>query len=113
VEIANGGNQQSFDALAAAYAKTLGVPATAGSDIHSASDVRADTAYGVYLDKKMETIADYVNAVLNNAVAGLKIPPGRFDLYGDEKVILPVDIRDKEDRSTGKDIREFLGLLGL
>ena len=113
VEAANRGNQPSFDALAWVYAKKINVPVTAGSDVHRVEDVENDTVFGVYLDKKMETVADYVNAVLNNAVAGLKIPPGRFDLHGDEKLILPADIRDKEDRSTGKDIGEFLGLLGL
>jgi len=81
VEAANSGNSQISDALAWAYAKKLKVSATAGSDIHCTADIRPDTVFGVYLDKKMETIADYVNAVLNNTIAKLKVPTGRFDLH--------------------------------
>jgi hypothetical protein len=80
IEAANSGNGQISDALAWLYAKELKVPITAGSDIHYAGDIRRDTVFGVYLDKKMETIADYVSAVLNNTIAGLKVPSGRFDL---------------------------------
>ena len=79
VEAANSGNERLSDALACTYAEKLNVPATAGSDIHSTGDIRRDTVFGVYLDKRMETITDYVDAVLNNAIAALKIPAGRFN----------------------------------
>jgi len=81
VEAANSGNNQISDALAWAYAKKLKVTATAGSDIHYAADIRSDTVFGVYLDKKMETIADYVIAILNNTIAKLNVPAGRFDFH--------------------------------
>jgi hypothetical protein len=111
VEVANAGNhEQSYDALALAYAKRLGLPITAGSDIHSADKVRADMAYGVYLDKKIESVGAYVDIIRNNTISGLKIPEGRCDLHGDEKLILPVDIRDSQDRSSGQNLAEFLGL---
>ena len=97
VEAANAANQRSFDALAWAYAKKIKVPITAGSDIHRASDAQFDL-FGVLLDKKMETITDYVKAIQNNTLAGLKVTPGRFDLRGDEKVLLPVDILDNMDQ---------------
>jgi len=81
LEAANSGNSQISDALAWAYAKKIKVSVTAGSDIHYAADIRQDTVFGVYLDKKMETIADYVNAVLNNTIEKLKVPAGRFDFH--------------------------------
>ena len=108
VEAANSGNERSFDALAWVYAKKLNVPVTAGSDIHRAEDVRPETVFGVYLDKKMDTIADYVNAVRNGTIRALKVPAGRFDLLGDERVQLPVVLRDEQDRQTGKSLRDFL-----
>jgi hypothetical protein len=109
VEAANAGNmERSYDALAWVYAKKFSLPVTAGSDIHSVEDVRPETVFGVYLDKKMETIGDYVEAVKQNALAGLKTSPGRCDLQGNEKIKLPVDIRDGEDRGTDEDIRRFL-----
>jgi len=81
VEAANSANSQISDALAWSYAKQLKVTATAGSDIHYAADIRMNTVFGVYLEKKMETIADYVDAVLNNTIAKLKVPAGRFDFH--------------------------------
>jgi len=111
VEAANSGNnEQSYDALAWAYAKRIKAPVTAGSDIHFAGDITRDTVFGVYLGKKMENIGDYVNAVRENAIKGLKIPPEHFDFRKDPGVVLPVDIRDSQDRSTGMDLMSFLGL---
>lgn len=109
VEAANRGNNDSDDALAWAYAEKLGLPVTAGSDIHSAAGVYPESVFGVYLGKKMETIKDYVNAITANGIEGLKMPAGRCDMRGNEKVLLPVDIRDSSDRGTGRDLSEFLG----
>ena len=111
VEAANSGNsEQSYDALAWLYAKKIKVPVTAGSDIHYAGDILPDTVFGVYLDQKMKSIDDYVNAIRDNTIKGLQIPPGRFEPDGDLRVILPVDIRDSRDRSTGMDLMNFLKL---
>jgi histidinol phosphatase-like PHP family hydrolase len=110
VEAANAGNQeQSYDALAMRYAKKTGLPATAGSDIHDAARTNdGEWIFGVYLDKKMETIADYVTAIREKKLAGLRMREGRCDWHGDWTVTLPVDIRDANDRSTGQNLREFL-----
>jgi hypothetical protein len=110
VEAANGGNQYaSYDALAMAYAKKLGLPVTAGSDIHHIDQLRTETMYGVYLDKKMSSISDYVQAIKTNTLAGIRTSPGRCDPRGDETITLPVDIRDAHDRGTRQDIWDFLG----
>ena len=109
VEAGNSGNQRSFDALAHGYAKKLNLPVTAGSDIHFAGDISPAHVFGVYLDKKMKTILDYVYAVRNNTIPRLNVPADRFLVYGNEKITLPVDIRDNQDQSTGKNITEFLG----
>ena len=111
VEVANAGNQdQSNDALAWIYAQRLALPALAGSDIHRAADIRPGTVYGVYLDKKLKTIKDYVDAVRNNAISGIKIPDGRCSLYGNERLRLPVNILDGRDRSIGTNWKGLLGL---
>jgi hypothetical protein len=111
VEVANAANNDpSFDALAWVYAKRLALPATAGSDIHYAEDIQPGVVFGVYLDKKMETIGDYVAAIKNNAIMKLKIPSERCSLRGDERLMLPVDIRDNRDKSIGNNITEFLEL---
>jgi len=110
VEAANSGNQPSFDALAWAYAHKIGLPVTAGSDIHYAGDVLSDVVFGIYMDKKMDSIGDYVDAIRNNTIAGVNIPEGHCDLQGDERILLPVDIRDNYGRAINKDIWKFLGL---
>ncbi|GHT66206.1 hypothetical protein FACS1894110_09480 [Spirochaetia bacterium] len=109
VEAANAGNhEQYYDALALRYAKKLGLPVTAGSDVHDTVQLAAGDVFGVYLNKKMETIADYAAAIRGNAIAGLKMPHGRCDSRGDEKAVLPVDILDAEERSAAQDLWDFL-----
>jgi len=111
VEVANAGNRDpSYDALAWLYAKKLGLPVTAGSDIHFTGEVRPEVVFGVFMDKKMETIGDYVAAIRENTIKGLKIPSWRCKLRGNERVMLPVDIRDSRDKSTGKKLADFLGI---
>jgi hypothetical protein len=64
--------------------------------------------FGVYLDKKMTAISDYVKALKTNTLTGLHTSPDRCKLRGNERLTLPVDIRDARDRSTHRDIWEFL-----
>ncbi|MDR0623024.1 MAG: PHP domain-containing protein [Treponema sp.] len=109
VEAANAGNhEQSYDALAARYAERLGLPKTAGSDIHDAEQFDWGEIFGVYLDKKLDSIAGYVRAIKEKNIAGLKTSEGRCDYSGNETVSLPVDIRNAKDRSTGQDLWEWM-----
>jgi hypothetical protein len=62
----------------------------------------------VYLDKKLNSIADYVQILCNNETAGIKTDESRCIFHGTEKVRLPVDIRDENDRITGKHWKEFI-----
>jgi histidinol phosphatase-like PHP family hydrolase len=109
VEAANAGNyEQSYDALAMRYAKKNGLPVTAGSDMHDARQICNEWLFGVYTEKKLETIADYVNVVCNNGISDIKTSEGRCDYHGNETVRIPVDIRDSNDRSTGKNWKKLL-----
>jgi hypothetical protein len=109
VEAANAGNdEQSFDALAMRYAKRLGLPATAGTDIHESRQVYERCTYGVYLPNKLESIDDYVYAINNHQISDLKISPGRFEEQGGCHVSLPVEIRDGDDMVTAKKLKDIL-----
>ncbi|MDR2404555.1 MAG: PHP domain-containing protein [Spirochaetaceae bacterium] len=110
VEAANGGNQQAWDALAMRYARKLGIPVTAGSDIHHVGQFETGDIFGVYLTEKMNTIQDYVRAIRENRIAGLRMPLNRCEFTGNETISLPVDIRNQHGLSTWMDIRELLDL---
>ena len=109
VEAANGGHDNfSFDALACRYAQKIGKPMTAGTDIHDAESIIYNEVLGVYSEKKLNSIDDYVKMILNNNAAGLKINSGRLDFHGHETVKIPVEIRDEQDRITGKHWKEYI-----
>ena len=109
IEAVNGGHEDvSCDALAYRYAQKLGKPVTAGTDIHDVMDVYYGQLFGVYSNKKLNSIQDYVNMILNNEVAGLKTETDRLNLYGTEDIRLPVEIRDKNDRVIRKNWKEYI-----
>ncbi|GHV69682.1 hypothetical protein AGMMS49928_13010 [Spirochaetia bacterium] len=111
VEAANAGNEdQSYDALAMRYAEKLSLPVSAGSDIHRASDVTPDTTFGVYLEKKLSSITDYVRAIREGAINKLKTSPGRCDNTFGLNVRLPVEIRDSDDRRVRQSLKDLLDL---
>jgi len=108
VEIANGGNDDWSDALAYRYAKKLNKPMLAGSDIHDASMIYDGEIFGVYLDKKLRNITDYVNAVCNNEIAKLKAKQAMLNYDYCENITIPVDVRDENDRVTDRDWKEYV-----
>jgi len=109
VEAANATNsEQSYDALAMRYAQRLRLPYTAGSDTHDARQVTVDGVFGVYVKKRLTTIHDFTNEIRTNNLAGIKISEGRCDYFGDERVDLPVVIRDKYDRVINKSWKDFI-----
>ena len=109
IEAANGGHEDfSYDALACRYAQKLGKPITAGTDIHDAGMVYFGQILGVYTEKKLESIDDYVKIILNNKISGLKMEDGRLDFHGDENVKFPVEIRDEDDEITNRHWTEFI-----
>jgi len=109
VEAANTGNiEQSYDALAMRYAQKLGLPVTAGTDIHDARYICNGWAFGVFTQKRLKSIADFVDVVCNGGIVDINICAGRCDYFGDEQIKIPIDIRDRHDASTGKSWQEFI-----
>ena len=109
VEVVNGGNDDtSYNALAYRYAKKIGKPMTAGTDIHDANNIDFSGPYGVYSDKKLNTISDFVNMILNNEISGIKADKERFDYNVAEHVRIPVEIRDENDQIINKSWKEFI-----
>jgi hypothetical protein len=107
VEAANAANQPSFDALAWRYAKSLNLSVIAGSDAHYAGYLNPNVFYGVYQNKKMESINDFAEAIRSDKkdprrcnITGLKVRESRFRFYGDERIMLPLDILDNNGRNS-------------
>ncbi|MCL2193822.1 MAG: hypothetical protein FWB78_10565 [Treponema sp.] len=113
VEAGNLGNiERSYDALAMRYARKLDLPATAGSDIHTVEQVSNGNVFGVYVEEKLKSIDDFVRAIRGKKITGIKTTPGRCDWQGDEKVSIPVELRDERDRIVRKGWKD-LGLVGV
>ena len=109
IEAVNGGHVDvSNDALAFRYAQKLGKPVTAGSDIHDASDIYYGEIFGVYSEKKLDNIGDFVNLILKNEIAGLRVDESRLKYKGIEKVSVPVEIRNEQDRVTRRKLKEYI-----
>jgi len=109
VEAANMGNaERSYDALAMRYARKLGLPATAGSDIHTVEQVWNGDVFGIYVEEKLNSIDDFVRAILGKKITDIKTTDGRCDWHGDESATIPVEIRDDRDRKTGKNWKDLL-----
>jgi hypothetical protein len=113
IEAANAGNHEDvYDGLAMEYARLLGLPAVAGSDIHDVDDFLSDEPYGVGFETRLTSVNDYVRIVLEgkgsvtaNGRISLHIPQGRCDYRkkdGARSFVLKVDIRDREDKPAGK-----------
>ena len=117
VEAGNRGNAQGFDALAYRYSQQAGLLALAGTDMHNAYDIQKENCFGTYFDKKLESIHDFVNALRDDKkdirkcnINGVKVPKDRFNLYRNERIILPVDLYDKNNNKVNINIKNFLGL---
>jgi len=109
VEAANATNfEQSYDALALRYAQKLGLPFTAGSDMHDVRQIWDEGVFGIFIDEKLNSIDDFVNVIKTNKVSDIFITKGHCDYYGDESVSIPVDVRDNNDNSTGKNWKDLI-----
>jgi predicted metal-dependent phosphoesterase TrpH len=112
VEAANAGNrEQSYDALAVRYAAKLGLPMTAGSDIHDTDQALGGDLFGVYLEHKPETARDFAAVVKNGGLRGreaLKVTADRLESRGKETITLPLEILDEGERRVSGDFWGFL-----
>ncbi|MCL2243066.1 MAG: histidinol-phosphatase [Treponema sp.] len=108
VEVANGGNDEFSDSLAYRYAKNIGKPMTAGTDIHDASLIDGGEIFGVYLDNKLNNIKDYVKIICNNEIRDIKTYKSHIESINKKPVNIPVDIRDERDKITGRNWKELV-----
>lgn len=80
-EVGNAGNAQEEDARAMRYARAKNLLMTAGSDNHHSP---AAQLFGVELNRRLNSIDDYVQMILNREPIGLHVPEERFILSGEE-----------------------------
>jgi hypothetical protein len=101
VEAANAGNHEAaYDGQAREYARILGLPAAAGSDIHDTADIAAGP-FGVELEKPLASIKDYTALIREKQNIGLYIPPGRCDFCpADSGRLLTLKVKIHGNRNT-------------
>ncbi len=94
-EVGNAGNLAEHDQQAYSFAKKNGLVMTAGTDIHFSGQFSEDQMMGVAFDKPLESIHDYVDAILGHRPFTLRIPRGRLtdQQGGPPPVRLPVTLR--------------------
>ena len=107
-EIYNAGNERKWDILAARYAAVTGLPVTAGSDNHCAERMCGANLAGVVLDRPLESIQDYVDAVLSRRPMGLHLPEPLPRWTPEITPDLPVHWLDGEGNETGLDVMRVL-----
>ena len=83
IEAANAGNEALDDARALRYGREKGMVMTAGSDNHHSP---ASAVYGVWLEKRLTDIQDYVRIILNREPVKLQVPEERFVLPPEVKL---------------------------
>jgi hypothetical protein len=57
----------------------------------------------VYLPERLSSAGDYAAAIRKNALADLRISPGRCDFSGTEEIRLPLEMRGAEDQRINAD----------
>ena len=72
VEVYNAANKPNMNALGYEYCVKLGLPMTAGSDIHYFHD---NDMGGMLFDKKLESVHDYVNAIRERSGIPVRLSP--------------------------------------
>lgn len=105
IEAANAGNDQLDDARAIRLGREYGLVMTAGSDNHWSRPEAP--IYGVALEKRLTSIADYVKIILNKGPIGLHVPEERFavpeDAVMDERHLAWMLDENEQDVLTDKE----------
>ena len=105
IEAANAGNEQLDDARAIRLGREYGLVMTAGSDNHWSRP--ESPIYGVALEKRLTSIADYVKIILNKGPIGLHVPEERFavpeDAVMDERHLAWMLDENEQDVLTDKE----------
>ena len=104
VEVFNAGNDPRWNSLAMRYADVVGLPKTAGSDNHHAEAMRPEKLAGVAFDRPLESIHDYVAAILEGRSFGLYTPCPAPQWTPEITPDLPVRWLDSAGVDTGADV---------
>ena len=105
IEAANRGNEALDDARARRMGLAMNLVMTAGSDNHWSRP--ESPIYGVALEKRLTSIADYVKIILNKGPIGLHVPEERFavpeDAVMDERHLAWMLDENEQDVLTDKE----------
>ena len=98
-EVVNCGNTPKQDLSALHFAQKHSLRMTAGSDIHSTSQMERGQLSGVSFARPLNSVFDYARALRGELDYTLVVPAERTSDGVPEPPVLPVDLRDADDRS--------------
>ena len=98
IEVANAGNTPAHDASAARYAKAKGLYTIAGSDNHRSHD--GSMLFGVGLDKRLDSINDWVQHIRRKEPHTLLCPADRWDADPATEPLIRTFLMDQNNERT-------------
>ena len=111
IEGFNAGNQENWNILGMRYARGSGLPVTAGSDNHHATQMHAGNLAGVVFDHPLSSLSDYVRAIRQHEPFGVHVPVPLPEWTPDVHAELPVLMHDLNERGTAmtdEDVEKLL-----
>lgn len=99
LEVVNCGNTPQQDLSALRFAQKHGLRMTGGSDIHSVTQMAPGQLSGVAFAQPLGSIFDYARALRGERDYTLVVPADRTSDGVPEMPVLPLDLRDADDRS--------------
>ena len=108
IEGYNAGNQLNWNILGMRYAQIRGLPITAGSDNHHAQLMCPEKLAGVVLDHPLNTVMDYVHAILERQPITPHLPIALPDWTAELMPDLRVIWHDQSGRPFEQDVMDAL-----
>ena len=108
IEAANIGNEPGMDLAAMSYAKTLGLPMTAGSDRHSIENLQPERFCGTETEEPISSSRHYAEYILSRKPLKIKYPEGRFEGAELRHPTLEVEVYGRNDEIVATDAEEYL-----
>ena len=108
IEAVNMGNEPIWNTMALRYGQQMNLVMTAGSDNHHAKAMKQENLAGVRFDHPLNSIHDFVRAILTREKFDLAVPVEQPPWQDDIRPSLPTHWLDENGHETGIDAFQIL-----